>query len=522
MRKILLILALVVWFFGVKDALAEITWEEIGRGNSGVKSVLVDPDNTRLIYFGSASTVAKSEDGGENWRNILVLRGSNSAVQRLLFDPQDKNTLYAATAAGLFRSNNQGRNWARIFHGRNYSEGECSAIGVLPAAIYLGTKGGLFISKDKGRSWRKQSGLLGSADIRDIAYATKEGCVYIAYSQGVYKIDLAATEQKRVFVRPGRNGDGAAEEVPEGEKEESREKINHLGVNQNNGEIYLATSRGVYKSSDRGQSWQGVSEYGLLSRQIKFILVGGDSRLYAVSESGVFLYARERWQELSFNLAAGEIYALSLDSKNNLYAAAQKGLFKGGVKNASSYKGGDSSAVYYQNEPGINEVQQAAVKYAEVEPEKILRWRKQAAKRAMLPRVTLSADQDRDRTINSSVWGTYGNTSGTGKYFIGPDDVTRYKNNSWGISLCWELGDLIWSQDQTSIDVRSRLMVELRNDILDEVTKLYFERLRVRIELDSLALEDFRKKQEKELKVQELTASLDAMTGGYFSRAATK
>lgn len=60
-------------------------------------------------------------------------------------------------------------------------------------------------------------------------------------------------------------------------------------------------------------------------------------------------------------------------------------------------------------------------------------------------------------------------------------------------------------------------MVELRDDILDQVNKLYFERLRLKMELASLSIEDLKKRNEKELKLQELTASLDALTGGYFS-----
>jgi len=77
---------------------------------------------------------------------------------------------------------------------------------------------------------------------------------------------------------------------------------------------------------------------------------------------------------------------------------------------------------------------------------------------------------------------------------------------------------LIWNDDQTNIDVRSKLMVQLRDDILDEVTKLYFERIRLKMEINNLPIEDNKKRCEKELKLQELTASLDALTGGYFSQ----
>jgi hypothetical protein len=99
------------------------------------------------------------------------------------------------------------------------------------------------------------------------------------------------------------------------------------------------------------------------------------------------------------------------------------------------------------------------------------------------------------------------------------DDLLRRGRDSidWDVSLAWDLGDLVWNDAQTAIDVRSKLMVELREDILDQLNKLYFERLRVKSELDNLALEDRRKRFDKQLKLEELTASLDALTSGYYS-----
>ena len=61
-------------------------------------------------------------------------------------------------------------------------------------------------------------------------------------------------------------------------------------------------------------------------------------------------------------------------------------------------------------------------------------------------------------------------------------------------------------------------MIVLRNDILDEVNKLYFERRRVKIELAYLPAQESRKIEDKKLRLEELAASLDALTGGFFSR----
>ena len=60
-------------------------------------------------------------------------------------------------------------------------------------------------------------------------------------------------------------------------------------------------------------------------------------------------------------------------------------------------------------------------------------------------------------------------------------------------------------------------MVQLRDDILNEVTRYYYERRRLQIDLAMNPPRDRSKELEKELRLQELTAYIDALTGGYFS-----
>ena len=499
----------------------DIVWQDIGRENLNLKTVLVDADKPPILYIGSDKGVLRSEDGGESWRNILLVKGQNKTVNFLLFEPKDKNSLYAASENGLFYSTNQGRDWKRIFQGKNYLENDCTTLAVLSETLYLGTKGGLFVSKDKGRSWHKETTQLGNTHILAIAYNLREpNHTYIACIDGVFKSKDSGQSWERIFITHTIESDSNEEEVTEDQDEEEKSShLRYITIDQNNANyLYLATSRGVYISQDKGQNWESLSSFGLLNRDVRFLLVSSESHLYAVTESGVFEYINNRWQELSLKLVAGEVRFLALDKQDNLYAACDKGLFKANISYFSSNKQDSIITEYCKDEPKINEIQAAAIKYAEVEPEKISRWRRQAAKRALLPKVTIGMDRDKDKTVSNSIWGTYGSNSSPGKYYIGPDDETRYNNKNWNISLTWELGDLIWSDDQTNIDVRSKLMVQLREDILDEVTKLYFERIRVKMEVDNLNIEERKKRFEKELKLQELTASLDALTGGYFSQ----
>ncbi|MDD4979643.1 MAG: hypothetical protein PHC54_00025 [Candidatus Omnitrophica bacterium] len=517
MKKYIVILAaagLFILGLRTRSLADEFIWQNISREILDLRCVLIDSKNPRIIYIGSDKGIFKTEDAGESWRNIFLAKGQNKAVNFLLFDHQNRNYLYAATGNGLFYSHNQGQGWRRIFQGKNYLESDCTSIAVLSEAIYLGTRSGFFVSKDKGRSWQRASGTLANSNILAIAvHPKKSGYISLACVDGVFQTQDGGQSWERVFVaKPVENGDSDnGQEKGDRDEEQRFSQVSHISCDLNNlNYLYLATAKGLYKSQDKGKSWDAVSNYGLLSQGIKFLLVSDRSDIYALTKSGIFKYSMGRWQELSFSLPADDIRFLVLDNLNNLYAACDKGLFKANLTGFSNNGGGNTFFLYCQGEPKINEVQQAAIKYAEVEPQKIMRWRKQAAKRAFLPQVNIGLD----RNITDLWHWETGSSTKT------EDDILRKGNDGigWDVTLSWDLGELIWNDDQTSIDVRSRLMVELRDEILDEVTKLYFERIRTKAEMDNLSIEDRKKRFEKELKLQELTASIDALTGGYFSR----
>lgn len=161
-----------------------------------------------------------------------------------------------------------------------------------------------------------------------------------------------------------------------------------------------------------------------------------------------------------------------------------------------------------KDEPTILELHQAAIRYAEVNPNKITNWRRQAALKALFPEVSVGYDRDIDSTITSST------SQGKTTYTLGPDDT------SYGLdlSLKWDLGDLIYNDDQTSIDSRSKLMVQLRNDVLEKLNQAYFERKRLQAELLKYQDKTSPAYQERQLKIEELTAQIDGLTGGYLSR----
>ncbi|MCX5668314.1 MAG: hypothetical protein NTY34_08455, partial [Candidatus Omnitrophica bacterium] len=170
--------------------------------------------------------------------------------------------------------------------------------------------------------------------------------------------------------------------------------------------------------------------------------------------------------------------------------------------------------IVLDGEPTFKELRDAAIKYAEVSPEKIKRWRAESKASALLPKVSFGADRN-----TADLWHWEG-----GSTVKENDDVLRQGRDTidWDATVSWELGNLIWNDDQTNIDVRSRLMVQLRNDILDDLRRTYFERKRLQFELMSGSPKDINAKFEKELRLQELTQAIDDLTGNYFSEHAKK
>jgi photosystem II stability/assembly factor-like uncharacterized protein len=510
MKKVILFLVIV---FGLGSGpcvkAEELDWEDISTGSFDFRSVWIDPVTPNFILAGSRSGIARSENGGISWRSVLSVRGEKRGVNYIL---SVGNNFYACTENGLYLSSDRGRNWKRIFKGRNAFEADCRALTAAQGQLFLGTGGGLFISRDNGRIWQRVIVKPGGSGI--LVIISKGSNVYAACADGVFKSRDNGDSWERVYSKHSTEISAEAPDIVEDRDEGERcSSINYLAFDAESNRMYLATSSGVMISNDEGRSWENLSDYGLLSKDVRKIFVFDNSDIRALTQSGIFAYRDGRWQEESFGLSAGDVRFLGQDNSGILYAACEKGLFRGraGKKSRGFF---NTPPDYDQWEPKINEVQKAAISYAEVDPEKIRNWRRQAGKKALLPDMNISVGRN-----TSDLWHWESGSSTKSE-----DDILRKGNDAidWDVSLSWDLGELIWNNDQTSIDTRSRLMVQLRDDILDEVNKAYFERIRLREEINNLTIEDRKRRFEKELRLRELTATLDSLTGGLFSQTASK
>ena len=221
--------------------------------------------------------------------------------------------------------------------------------------------------------------------------------------------------------------------------------------------------------------------------------------------------ARGSWTELSQGLPSAQVHDLA-GSPQKLWAATDHGLYHYAITPGAFGESEPPSAQELLNnfsyEPTIAQVCDATIRYAEVHPDKIKWWRRQASLQALLPTLNLGIDRNRNRDIHVD--------EGSFPHFQLLE--TEDRDAKLDLTVTWDLGELIWNDDQTSIDVRSKLMVELRDNLVDEVTRTYFERRRLQIALLTHPPTDQPVLLEKALRLQELTALIDGLTGGYFSQ----
>lgn len=519
-KKICASIILIFSLCPISGASSELTWINRSRGLAGYEftALCIDKNNPALIYAGAKGALLKTTDSGENWKNIFKVPGSNNAVNYIAINPRDSRIIYLATEAGMFKSADGGLRWSNVsrnIRGRNIlhmlSDNDD------PNILFAVTGNSVYKSSDAGATWRKSADGISAKGIGCIAQSSADGGgLFVSSDSALFKSADGAKTWEKVFFS---NTAGAEDPFPEeyaDEKGSSGKPLNYIVVDSANPSIlYLAAKKGVFKSSDSGKSWARLPKNGLPRCNIRNFAASSSAGgfLFTATDRGVIQFSADDtlWKEANAGLSERNINFIASNAEGNtLWAAVKGGIFRsdGDIYQTDKSKGGVEALLQnFRNEPSFRQAQEAAIEYAEVHPNKIAKWRQAAKMKALLPTLSFGMERDSSRDIH---WdgGTNPDTLIVGPY---------YDDTGWDIRCSWNLGDLIWNDDQTSIDTRSKLMVELRNDIIDETTRLYFERRRLQVELMQKPPKDPNKKIEKELRVQELTANLDGITGGYFS-----
>ncbi len=511
---------LFILFFCLPVSAQAAQWEHIpiAAGKPPFIAVAANFDSASQIVAADARTIHASIDNGTGWHEAFILP-AQAAITAIATN--HAATLLAATNQGLYGSFDNDQHWSLIFRAPGEEKGTCTAVAfdlANPNRVALGTQGGLFLSTDGGHHWLPSIGLTDTGPIIHLVFDLHtNNRLYLLTDRGIFVGDLNENTWKKLddILKEFKDEPAQPEESEEEAGDSSSFKLITLSLHPvHPSYLYLGTSRGVRESKDGGQSWQWLSNAGLRSASVNRLtwLMQPTPTLYAATTLGIARYQASTgsWQMLTTGLSDGAIHDLAANA-NALWAASDAGVFR--YQPASDpfteepLTNPRELLSNFVHEPAIGPVRDAAIRYAEVHPDKIKCWRRQAALRALLPNVNFGIDHGTSQNIHVDE-GTFPNFQ-----FL----RTNNHDSSHDVSITWQLGDLIWNNDQTTIDTRSKLMVQLRDDIVNEVTRTYYERRRLQIALLMAPPKDDQALLEKELRVQELTALIDGLTGGYFS-----
>ncbi len=462
------------------------------------------------------------EAGKENvWQPLWSQADASAPIKRLFSFGVLPDIIFAITNRSIFMGNLKDRSWRVAYKDSEKTPLAFAVHPQDPNHWFLGTQKGLLETTNAGKTWSPSSIFRASGPLpllvfdHDRLFLADEKTLYLALpgSSARSVLDLSRTGAEPLAE------DTENLETPE-EPLSYDLKIHDLIVSKRNPqELFLATTQGVFQSRDSGHRWEPLPRSGLQSAVVLQLAYSGrKGLLYAATPRGVYAYdARaQKWAGLFEGLAKDRAQGIAVLNEEKLIAITGEGFVQYPL-GPFTPEAGPSMMIYQppeealalfkeliSMEPSAREIHKRVITYADVANSKIKRWHAESRLAGLLPSFSFGKSLDRGASIS-----TY-----SGKYITGPEDVSK----GWDADVSWDLGDTLYSSSQTSIDSREKMMVELRNDLLSEATRIYYERRRLQIALVFTPPVSEQEHLENLLRMDELTSLLDGMTDGFFTK----
>ncbi len=216
-----------------------------------------DPDLMMLNCDMSAAYL--SEDGGRNWRMIHQAQLRSDTGCRPAFHPTDRNVLYASSGGHLKISRDRGMTFEPIGDLRRSIQGEIAINPAQPQVMLVGTRGGpCCVSRDAGATWTECRRPVGPAIGFHFDQTDGGRTLFAATQQGIWRSnDSGQTWVEKTSGLPWKEIQGFAGGSHAGEKV----AVLYCTVPSRDDKGVL--QGGVYRSRDRGDTWQSAMGRGI-------------------------------------------------------------------------------------------------------------------------------------------------------------------------------------------------------------------------------------------------------------------
>jgi hypothetical protein len=162
----------------------------------------------------------------------------------------------------------------------------------------------------------------------------------------------------------------------------------------------------------------------------------------------------------------------------------------------------------FDHEPTVREVQEAAINFYNVSPDRISSLRSRTRSKALVPGISVGFTNSLSsfsRAVDDIIFRERG-------IAIFEDQTADFFGFTAAAS--WSLDRLVFNAEE--LDVMA--LIGIQDGIQREVTALYYVRRRLQIELELNPPTTLEGRLSSRLRLEELTGLLDAYTGGFFSR----
>ncbi len=423
----------------------------------------INPEDPNDALVATADGLRRTTDGGYSWP--LVLTGATKRARHanhIARHPEDRNTIFVGTSLGLKISRNGGKTWQPALHPLAASsdvrwiEFDAKA----PDTLYVGVTFGLLRSQDGGRSF---------------------GLIYRSAWPRLSLVRTVRTDPhdpKRVWLA---TGDGLLVSEDVGADFERVGGLVFVGFDvwtltfgEAPGHVYATTTRDIWETRDGGKTWT-ITYFGPNHWKNRFTIRdrSGEDALLILTQAEVLRYGPARRGPVALD-AVRRFRRRTADepSLSEVVSVALKriGLY---LPNLLGYRRGARWA-------GLLPVVEAAVGHLDFDGEKL--------RNNILDGSVNGVSTARDPSLESTVFSVFAH---------------------------WDLDELIFTRNEAPITRAARVNLHLEWVVKSTVVTLYEERRRlllasyVRPETGRIALL-------RALRLEELTAHLNALSGGLF------
>ncbi len=366
---------------------AGVTWQRVKPGvkASGYALGIIhfDHQHPNVIYIGATQikdaindatggAIFVSQDGGESWREIEVMRGRS--IRGLVQSVKDENMLLIAARDGIYRSKDRGASWERITPDNDPELRNFHSVATDPRdanIIYVGTTHLPWKTADGGLTWTragsKETGMIDDSDIFCISIdGTNPDTMFMSACSGIYKSTSASEKWTKIqgmpftsrrthviYQHPSRPevlfagtteglwySKDAGQTWSMGGMSPRRQVINAVAIHPDQPDrVYIGTEdNGILISTDGGETFE-PSNLGFVNRQIRVVAYDRTERgrVYAGvindGANGGFFVSEDgglTWQQSARGMGISDVHSIhqSMQQPELIYAGTNHGLYR--------------------------------------------------------------------------------------------------------------------------------------------------------------------------------------------------